>query len=70
MDKRPYEYEFSPLAEQDLVEIFEYISTAESSSQTALKIIDDIQEAVEKVCELPFSMPLVKIKCWEAKATG
>ena len=60
MDGRPYNYEFSPLAEQDLNEIFDYIAWELSALQAAVKLIDKIQEEVEKVCDFPFSRPLLR----------
>ena len=59
MEKRPYSYEFSPLAEYDLNEIFEYIALELSSPQAAGELIENIQAAVERVCEFPFSCPLL-----------
>ena len=59
MDKRPYSYEFSPLAEYDLNEIFDYIALELSSPQAAEQLIENIQTAVESVCEFPFSRPLL-----------
>ena len=60
MENRPYNYEFSPLAEQDLNEIFDYIALELSALQAAVKLIDKIQEEVEKVCDFPFSRPLLR----------
>ena len=59
MGNRPYHYQFTPLAEQDLDEIFDYISFELSSPQAAEKLIDKMQAAVEQVCEFPFSCPLL-----------
>ena len=47
MDKKPYSYEFSPLAERDLNDIFDYISLELLSPQAAEQLIDTIQTAVE-----------------------
>ena len=60
MQQRPYKYEFTPLAEQDLDDIFSYISA--DSPQAAENLIDKIQNAVENVCEFPFSRPLLTDK--------
>jgi len=60
MDKRPYNYEFSPLAEQDLHEIFEYISLELFAPTSADSLMDEMQSAVESLCDFPFSRPLLK----------
>ncbi|MCL2422088.1 MAG: type II toxin-antitoxin system RelE/ParE family toxin [Defluviitaleaceae bacterium] len=60
MDEKRYKYEFSPLAVDDLTEIFEYIALASSSIQIAENLIDEMQTAVENLCDFPFSHPLVK----------
>jgi len=67
MDNKVYHYEFSPLAENDLDEIFEYISLDLSAPKAALGLIDAIQAAVEDVCIFPFSRPLLKNKMLREK---
>ena len=67
MDERPYRYEFSPLAEWDLNDIFDYISLELSSPQAAERLIDNIQTAIEQVCDFPFSRPLVSNKVLRKK---
>ena len=67
MDKRPYKYDFSPLAEQDLSDIFDYISLELFSPQAAEDLIDNIQEAIENVCDFPFSRPLLRNKALRDK---
>ena len=59
MDCKPYDYEFSPLAEKDLNNIFEYIALELSSPEAAEHLIDRIQDAVERLCDFPFSCPLL-----------
>ena len=67
MDERPYRYEFSPLAEWDLNDIFDYISLELSSPQAAERLIDNIQKAIEQVCVFPFSRSLVSNKVLRKK---
>ena len=67
MDERPYKYEFSPLAEHDLYEIFDYIALEMYSPKAADHLIDNVQSAVEKVCEFPFSRPLLTNKALQRK---
>ncbi|MCL1975952.1 MAG: type II toxin-antitoxin system RelE/ParE family toxin [Firmicutes bacterium] len=59
MVAKPYGYKFTPLAEQDIDEIFAYISVGLSAPQAAVKTIDVIQAAVERICQFPFSCPLL-----------
>ena len=67
MGKKPYRYEFSPLAELDLNDIFDYISLELFSPQAADRLIDNIQKAVEQVCVFPFSRPFVSNKVLRKK---
>ena len=62
MDHQKYNYKFSPLAEQDIDEILEYISLELAAPQAALSLIDKIQKANRFVysCCSPFSRPLLK----------
>ena len=62
MEDKAYSYAFSPLAERDLDEIFEYISLELSSPKAALDLIGSIQTAVENACVFPFSRPLLRDK--------
>ena len=59
MDKRPYNYRFTPIAEDDINGIFDYIAFELSSPRAAENLINKIQAAVESVCEFPFSRPLL-----------
>ena len=67
MESRPHNYEFSPLAERDLNGIFDYIAWELSAPQAAVKLIDKIQEEVEKICEFPFSRPLLRNRALREK---
>jgi addiction module RelE/StbE family toxin len=60
MGSREYKYEFTPLAEQDLHEIFDYISLELSAPRAADKLIDNIQKAVNLACAFPFARPLLR----------
>jgi len=62
MGQMPLKYKFMPLAEQDLNDIFDYISLELSLPQAAENLIDKIQSAVEKTCEFPYSRPLLSDK--------
>jgi len=57
MDSRPYNYVFSPLAEEDMADIFAYLDL--SSHHAANRLIDEIQSAILNLCDFPFSRPLV-----------
>jgi len=67
MEQRPYRYEFTPLAEQDLDEILDYISNDLFSPQSADRLLDRIEQEVESVCDFPFSRPLVADQILSAK---
>jgi len=57
MDSRPYKYVFSPLAEEDLIDVIKYLES--SSQHMANRLIDEIQDAIVNLCDFPFSRPLV-----------
>ncbi|MCL2577642.1 MAG: type II toxin-antitoxin system RelE/ParE family toxin [Defluviitaleaceae bacterium] len=67
MEPHPYNYVFMPLAEQDLNDIFDYISLELASPEAAEQLIDKIQCEVERVCEFPFSRPLLTDKILHSK---
>ena len=67
MAHKTYKHEFSPLAERDLNETFDYITLELSSSQAAVQLIDSIQTAVENICVFPYSRPLLKDKILRGK---
>lgn len=60
MGEKPFDYQFSPLAEKDLDDIIDYIARDLSAPQAASDLIDRIQSAVEHICDFPFSRPLLK----------
>ena len=55
-----YQYEITDHAENDLDEIFSYISLDLSSPQAAENTISNIQMAIKRICYFPLSCPLVK----------
>ena len=59
MEQHQYKYEFTPVAEQDIDDIFSYVSDELHSPQAADRLIDRIQEEVESVCDFPFSRSLL-----------
>jgi addiction module RelE/StbE family toxin len=67
MEHRPYSYEFTPLAAEDMASIFDYISLELSSPQAAENLIDKIQAAVELVCDFPFSRPTLNDHAFKGK---
>ena len=67
MDRKQYNYVFSPLAEQDLNDIFDYISLELDSPQAAEQLINSIQDTVEKMCYFPLSRPLLTNKILKKK---
>lgn len=67
MENRLYDYMFTPLAEQDLNDIFDYISLELVSPEAAEQLIEKMQVEVERVCEFLFSRPLLSDKILRAK---
>ena len=49
-----------PLAQNDMENIFRYISIELGNPQSAIKLIDELQEQFTLICEFPESCPLVK----------
>lgn len=54
-----YELEISPQAAQDFENIFSYISKELCNPTAAVNLMDDFENALESVCNLPFSCPIV-----------
>ena len=67
MEQSRFSYDLSPLAESDLDEIINYIAMELSAPQAASRLIDNIQSAVERICDHPFSCPLLKDKILREK---
>ena len=67
MEQKPFNYVFTPLAEQDMDEIFNYISSELYNPQAADRLINRIQEEVERICAFPYSRPLLFNKILNAK---
>ena len=59
MENRPYNAVFMPKARKDINDICDYISLELNSPEAAERLIDKIQTEVERVCEFPFSRPLL-----------
>ena len=52
-----YTYSFTPLAEQDVDAVLEYISEKLHNVKAANDLLDNIEEAIEKACVLPYGFP-------------
>lgn len=50
-----YGYRLTPLAEQDLDSALAYITGTLCNGQAAVKLLDDIESAIETICEFPYS---------------
>ena len=59
MPNNNYSLKFTPIALQDLDEIFSYISTKLFAESSALKLIDNIENSIMKISHFPFSCNLV-----------
>lgn len=49
---KKYKIEYLPIAEQDLTDIIEYITL--DSPQSALKLLEEIDESISKLEDFPF----------------
>ena len=54
MADRPFEVRFTPLAYEDLGEIWSYIAEKLSSPQAAASLMNDIEEATAKLEQFPY----------------
>jgi plasmid stabilization system protein ParE len=54
-----YSIEISEPAENDLFDIIGYISTQLSAPESAINIMEAIEEAVENLADMPYKCPIV-----------
>lgn len=54
-----YKVYLSEPAENDIRDIIRYLSAQLSAPMTAAKMLDDIEEAIESLAEMPMKYPLV-----------
>jgi toxin ParE1/3/4 len=59
MPNNNYSLKFTPKAEEDLDEIYSYISTKLFAEIAALNLMDKIENAVMRLAEFPFSCSFV-----------
>lgn len=52
-----YTYAFTPLAEQDIDAVLEYISENLHNLKAASDMLDKIERAIENACMLPYGFP-------------
>ena len=55
MNKQNYNLTFLPLFEKDLLEITDYITNTLKNPAAALRLVDDIELAINKRLEMPLS---------------
>lgn len=55
MNKQNYNLTFLPLFEKDLLEITDYITNTLKNLAAALRLVDDIELAINKRLEMPLS---------------
>ncbi len=56
-----YGFRFTPLALRDIDEALSYIADTLANGQAAEKLFQDIEKAIDTVCEFPFSSADCKI---------
>lgn len=57
MADNKYNLKFTRLAERDLDEIYSYISIKLFNDKAAIKLMDNIENAINRLKEFPFSPP-------------
>ena len=62
-----YTYRLMPSAVQDLQEIGDYIATQLNAPGSAAALLNDMQEAIEKACAFPMSLPAIQDELLQAK---
>ncbi len=55
MENEPWHIRYTPLAYEDLDNIDTYVSTVLLSPQAALNLLDEIEEAINRLKEFPFT---------------
>ena len=55
--RKPCKIKYTPLAREDLLKIFRYVALDLSSPQSAVKLLNDIEAAVLRLREYPYSSP-------------
>ena len=56
-----YKFAFTPLAEQDIDSVLEYISENLNNVKAANDMLDKIEKAIDNACVLPYGFPDCKI---------
>ena len=56
-----YKFAFTPLAEQDIDSVLEYISVNLQNKKAANGMLDKLEKTIERVCLLPYGFPDCKI---------
>ena len=59
MPSKNYDLKFSPIAEEDLDEIYNYISTKLFAEKAAKKLMEKIEARIMRLADLPFSCNFV-----------
>ena len=59
MKKSDYKLKISPLAQQDLKQIFDYIAVDLYNPAAAIEQINDFEKAFENICLFPESCPYI-----------
>ena len=54
-----YTYRLTPSAVEDLWEIADYIANHLCAPESAIKLLEDIEDAIAAACAYPFSLPAI-----------
>ena len=63
----PYTYEMTPSAFQDLDDALHYISIKLHANESALRLLDDIQSAIDRACRYPHAITPVNDELLKAR---
>lgn len=54
-----YAYRLTPSAVQDLREVADYIANQLCAPESAIRLLDEIQDAIQAACAYPLSLPAI-----------
>ena len=63
----PYTYKMTPSAFQDLDDALHYISIKLHANESALRLLDDIQSAIDRACRYPHAITPVNDELLKAR---
>ena len=59
--KKPYEISYLPVARKDTFDLMLYIANQLHAPESALRIVDAIDESVERLATFPYAYPVYRL---------